>query len=159
MIANIPLDEDTPCGLFETNRGERMLVTMNEDVKVAIILYHHTLLSFTWQRLTKKPLATGDWLGDFEVELVHRFRGRSGTYPLGTLGIMERSLHLDCHIGDGDHGDGYPGGIHIGDIDYSDPLTDYDGWRILKDNRVFFEKLPRVANWPKVLSVRAIAPP
>lgn len=151
-IDDIRLDQKTPYGLFESDQGNRYLVTGNDDYKIAITLRHHSNQAFTWQRLTRRKIATGNWLGDGDIELVHR-RHKQSLALVGTLGMDEFGASLLCHPGDSDCQ-----WVNLGDVAYSQPLTDYDGWRILKDGRVFFEQLPRCASWQKVLPV-SFTPP
>ena len=52
---HIPLDQNVPPGLFESDRGNKYLITDNPDhnfkSKVAIALVHRKLRPFTWQAL------------------------------------------------------------------------------------------------------------
>ena len=62
-----PLDLEVPYGLFEGFDGDWYLISNNEECKLAIVLAHSELPSFTVLRLKPHPLTGGRWWGDFHV--------------------------------------------------------------------------------------------
>lgn len=62
-----PLDIEVPYGLFEAFDGAWYLITNDEDWKLAIVLAHSELPSFTCLRLRPRPLTGGRWWGAFHV--------------------------------------------------------------------------------------------
>lgn len=63
-----PLDLEVPYGLFEAFDGAWYLITNDEDWKIAVVLAHSELPSFTCLRLRPGPLTSGRWWGAFHVQ-------------------------------------------------------------------------------------------
>jgi len=144
-ITGMELSVSTPCGLFETDTGDRYLVTNAGIGKIAIILRHRTASCFSWTALTPLAIATGVWLGDGEIELTHLATPEGE--ELGTLSFVDRGwIYLRCR----QECSGLAW-IMIATTNETAEDKDYDGWRILKWGRTFFEWTPPQASFPLVL--------
>lgn len=92
-----PLDLEVPYGLFEDFDGAWYLITNYEDWKLAIVLAHSELPSFTCLRLKLPPLTGGRWWGAFHV-----LAGEAtDDFGLSEVGLMSTEgfpkLSLQCH--------------------------------------------------------------
>lgn len=146
MMFDIALDQETPCGMFESDQGDRYLVIEDEEGKLAIALRHRKRRPFFRHLLSQRKIATGNWLGNCELQLTHRSEANPMAQAVGTLGIDEGSVSLLCRQ--------QRSNIcwrPLARIPLSDPLTEYDGWRLMKAGCVFHEQLPGRENFPTVL--------
>lgn len=134
------LDQDTDYGLFETDDGNKFLITPDFGTKIAIALTHDHLPAFTWLPLIKEPWAPGLWLGPCRLRLTHRLL--SPPASLGEIGIIEDNVAMLCRSVDGQVGWIALG--TIGDLKHDD--CDFGGWAFEfgQTGDTFFALQPRV---------------
>lgn len=144
-ITGMELNVSTPCGLFETTTGERYIVTNDCIGEIAIALRHRTSQAFARIPLTSAATATGVWFGDGEIELIHV--APDDTNTVGTLSIEEDGwINLICQ-----RECGRASKHMIAGTSETAEVLSYDGWRILKGGKIFFEWMPPISTFPLVL--------
>ena len=147
-LIDIPLNVSTPTGIFESDSGNRYMVSVEQNNKIAIVLRHSRRPAFSWSKLAHSPLEQGNWLGDCELELTYRVTGRSES-SYGQICLDSDDASVFCHA---EHGD--TNWLAIGTAGYSDLYGQYVGWRLLKNGQVFFEQKPDDVDWLKVLPLK-----
>jgi hypothetical protein len=135
----VPLDRDTPCGVFETNGGNRYIIKKHDGGKVAIVLRHRFERPFTCKRLNRLLRAEGFWLGKAKVVPTRNINLLSGHLPIGTISSGDRVSSLLCRKTDGDCV-----WISLGVL-FGIPFHSYDHWQIVDHSRILFEQGPALA--------------
>ena len=134
----IPLNSDTPYGLFEGVSGSKYIVTHDEGAKVAVTLIHQDLPAFTRQALRDRPIDNGFWVGTYKLRLTHKRSRRLNYNEAGVIQIGGGQYAImDCLD--------LRGNVcciplgEIGNRGYY--LRDYDGWVVneVGAHRTFFE--------------------
>jgi hypothetical protein len=131
---------NTGFGLYQSQSGNKFLITRDFDVWIAITLYHPDLPAFTWLPFTERPGEKGRWLGPCEIRLTHMLPKGSQSSP-GHIGILEHYLSMDCCSVDGQRHSIALGSI--GDVKYHG--RKFDGWAldVLGSFDCFFGVTPR----------------
>lgn len=144
--SDVPLNDETACGLFESRAGNKYIVTdhamLGDDrmFRVAISLAHKTLLPLTWFILDEHTSAVGCWRGPYRIRLLNVLAEECAMGFPGVITTGDRHASIQCR----DMNDrvdmvslGYVGrkGFKFRDI---------DGWSIEcgKFKNPFFQKPP-----------------
>ncbi len=139
------LNENTPCGLFEGDSGNKYIVTnhyldeIDGTVAVAIALVHSELSPFTWHILDEEPLELGCWHGSYRVKLLNALAEEIAVGHPGVISIGDRHASLQAN----DLG----GTCHLISLGFVGPkglhFKDFDGWIIEpeKGGKPFFQKV------------------
>ncbi len=144
VIEKMDLDCRTPFGLFETDNGNRFIISDDFEGRIAIVVEHPKLPAFTWLALGNKALDRGWWRGPFRVQLMSAWHGNPGKPKMGLLGFTGDCPALYCRGEDGEKqwvALGYAGAAPN-----DDAFPDFDGWSIeaVDAKQPFFSRHPSV---------------
>jgi hypothetical protein len=129
----VPLDLDTPLGLFETSGGNLYLIAEHDVGKVAIVLRHQSKRPFLWKPLTRRRRAYGFSQGRATLSPIRRSKGISGHLPIGSVSSDGKVSSLLCRAANGDCD-----WIALGEL-FGVPFHSYDRWRIMINDEILFQ--------------------
>lgn len=144
--SELALNDKTPCGLFETQEGNKYLVTDHAMFggegmyRVAISLVHTTLPPWTWFALDEHASAIGHWHGPYRFRLLSVLEEECAMGFPGVITTGDCHASIQCRDLDG--------GVEMLSLGYVGrngfKFRDIDGWSIecQKFTRPFFEKPP-----------------
>lgn len=92
-----PMDLETPYGLFEGMDDDWYLIGSDPDYKLAIVLAHRELPTFTCLRLRPTPFTGGFWWGKFQVAAGPSVDDFRSTETGLMSGDSWPTLSLQCH--------------------------------------------------------------
>jgi len=144
--SEVPLNDETACGLFESRQGNRYIITdhamMGDDgmFRVAVSLVHKSLPPLTWFILDEHTSAVGRWHGPYRIRLLHVLVEECA---MGFPGVITTG---DCHASI--QCQDLHGRVEMVSLGYVGrkgfKFRDIDGWSIecSKFKNPFFQKPP-----------------